>query len=174
GGKARAAAADHPRPIPLDRRQVPRQLQDEATEALVGDQQVGARADHADGEVLLIGPAEELHQLLLGLRAGEVVGRAAAADCRHPRQRIVVVDPSRLHRPPSPSATRASASLKMSPAPIVISRSPSPSLGPSARAATSALGSHHTGLPPAWSAAASATIRPLTPSSGPAGSSRAA
>ena len=61
----------------------------------------------------------------------------------------------------------------MSPAPIVSSTSPGPSRSASALAASSASGSHQTGLPPALSAAASATARPLTPASAPTGSSRA-
>ena len=95
GGKAGAPAADHRGPLPLDRREVPRQLQHKPAEALIGDQQVGAGSDHADGKALLVGPPEELDQLLLGLRASEVVSRAADPDRRQARQQVVVLDPRR-------------------------------------------------------------------------------
>ena len=140
--RAACAAADGSRAPPPQTTRVPWrsialsstvQLHDQAAIPVVGDQEVGARADHCDRHALRRRPAQQLRKHPLVVRAGEQVCRAAGPHGRQPGQRVVALDSVRERHPGAPARHRpppgASASSKMSPAPIVTSRSPSPSRG---------------------------------------------
>ncbi len=128
-GQPRAAARDDALgAASLDRSQLAGELHHEPAEPLVRHQQVRARADDADPEVLGVGPGEQLDQGIFGVRLCEVVGRPADPHGGQPRQRIVALDP--VGRAHEASPTSVSARRKMSPAPIVKQHVALAQLGP--------------------------------------------
>jgi len=73
-----------------DAREVVGQADHQAGEALVGDQQVAAAADHGPGQAGLAGPVHGLDDLLDGRGLQEVARRAAHVPGREGRQRHVL------------------------------------------------------------------------------------
>ena len=74
-GRRAPPPQSEPLALALDRRQLAVELERQAAEAVVGDEQVRARADHADRQPLAVGPGEQLDQRLLGRRAGRTSRR---------------------------------------------------------------------------------------------------
>ena len=125
GGRLRepgAATAQQPLAALLDRGERAVQLHDESSESSIRNQEVRSGAHHSYRQPLGLRPGQEPDQALVGVGAGEPVGRAARADRRQARERVVALDPGG-----SGHEVRLRASSSTSPAPIVRSTSPSPS-----------------------------------------------
>src|SRR6185437_12382085 len=150
--EAGAAAAEQPLPILLDGRERAVELHHESSESCIRYQQVRAGADHSYLDPLGGGPGEQLGEDLVRSHPGEVVAVAARADGREPLERVV--DRHVLRRRHAVSLFASSSTL---PAPSEMNTSPSVSSARRLRSASSIAGIHHTGRPPAASAAASAT-----------------
>src|SRR6185295_8467220 len=174
GGRRRqpdGGPAEQPLAVALDPREVSVELEHQSSESIVRYQQVRSRADHSYLGPDAPGVGEQLDEALLAPGTGEHLGGTAGADRGQSREVEVALDsPGDRHRS---SSTRRSASTNTSPAPIVTSRSPSSRRPARTAWARSTSTSQSTRLPGDASAAAAATSRPLTPSSGPTGRSRA-
>src|SRR5262249_12598333 len=104
----------------VDRRLPPRVLQDDSTDALVGDEQVRPTAEYEDPELVLTRDADGADEVGLGRDAHEEVGRTADVQ-RRMRREPLATDPewrdghagARTRR----RSRRRSPAGRMSPAP---------------------------------------------------------
>jgi hypothetical protein len=113
-----AAAGDEQLALDLHLRELAVEPQDQAVEAFVGHEQIGAETDGGNGKTALGREAERLLQLVDGGRTREGARRAAGAERGVARERDALLD---LHASLSSSAAAARST---SPAPIVTTRSP--------------------------------------------------
>ena len=171
-GSRDAAAADDAVAVALELGELAGELQHQAVDAGVGDQQVRPEPTTSTAMPSARRPASSSTSSRLGSRPGEQLGRAAGAHRGQPRERVVALDPGRkrsrlLHQRLGELVDVAGADRHQQVAVAEPRRA-------SARSAVATSRSQSTGRPPAWSAAARATSRPLTPASSPTGCSRAA
>ncbi len=84
-GVRSAASSDEEVAVHVGARELAGQLQDEAVEPLVGDEEIRAEPDHSHGQVALGREAERFPELGDGLRACEGARRTARSDRREAR-----------------------------------------------------------------------------------------
>jgi hypothetical protein len=114
----RAAPGDEEVAADIRLRQLTGELQDEAVEALVGDEQIRAQTDGRNLQALAGRVSQRLLELGKRLRPREGARRAARPERREPCELDAAFDAQVL----SPSSKEAARST--SPAPIVTTRSP--------------------------------------------------
>src|SRR6266511_4241251 len=164
-GERRGAPGDQAPLSDLDGREHSVELERKPRETLVCDEQVGAQADRSRRDVVLLGPREEVGELLdqLGLR--EPPRSSPGPERRELGEADILLD---LHAPSLSSSSGTAWST--SPAPIVTTRSPERARAPRSSAPCSTLGVQATGIRGRSSQSRSTTSLPVTPS---IGSSRA-
>jgi hypothetical protein len=123
-GERRSPARDHPSVLDHHVGERAGEPESEPRETLVGDEEVRAEADDRDRRLVLLGPGEQIDELVDGLRLREPAGGAAGPDRRVAVEPDVLLQAFGLLGHADSLSKIRPAARSTSPAPTVTTRSP--------------------------------------------------